>query len=119
MTEAGGIRRPVSGRDAVRTQVIDVLEAQVKKETGNKQAWHCSQAADGKFSPFAPECRIAPVAGNNEIQPYICEEHSNAFHDVRVGKSLGTYQVRYPDLKGLRRDQSDLARTTSHGLRRS
>jgi hypothetical protein len=30
------MRRPVSGRDAVRSQVIDVLEAQIK-ETGNEE----------------------------------------------------------------------------------
>ena len=32
-----GMRRPVSGRDAVRSQVIDVLEAQEIKETGNEK----------------------------------------------------------------------------------
>jgi hypothetical protein len=32
-----GMRRPVSGRDAVRSQVIDVLEAQEIKETGNEE----------------------------------------------------------------------------------
>jgi hypothetical protein len=32
-----GMRRPISGRDAVRSQVIDVLEAQDKKETGNEE----------------------------------------------------------------------------------
>jgi hypothetical protein len=32
-----GRRRPVSGRDAVRSQVIDVLEALIKKETGNEE----------------------------------------------------------------------------------
>jgi hypothetical protein len=31
------MRRPVSGRDAVRSQVIDVLEAQEIKETGNEE----------------------------------------------------------------------------------
>jgi hypothetical protein len=32
-----GMRRPVSGRDAIRSQVIDVLEAQKIKETGNEE----------------------------------------------------------------------------------
>jgi len=32
-----GMRRPVSERDAVRSQVIDVLEAQEIKETGNEE----------------------------------------------------------------------------------
>src|SRR5262249_36037043 len=31
------MRRPVSGRDAVRSQVIDALEAQEIKETGNEE----------------------------------------------------------------------------------
>jgi len=32
-----GMRRPVSGRDAIRSQVIDALEAQEIKETGNEE----------------------------------------------------------------------------------
>jgi hypothetical protein len=32
------MRRPVSERDAIRSQVIDVLEAQEIKETGNEEA---------------------------------------------------------------------------------
>jgi hypothetical protein len=32
-----GMRRPVSERDAVRSQVIDVLEAQEIKETGDEE----------------------------------------------------------------------------------
>ena len=32
-----GMRRPVSGRDAVRSQVINALEAQEIKETGNEK----------------------------------------------------------------------------------
>jgi hypothetical protein len=31
------MRRPVSGRDAERSQVIDVLKAQIKKETGKEE----------------------------------------------------------------------------------
>jgi hypothetical protein len=31
------MRRPVSERDAIRSQVIDVLEAQEIKETGNEK----------------------------------------------------------------------------------
>jgi hypothetical protein len=31
------MRRPVSERDAVRSQVIDVLEAQEIKETGDEE----------------------------------------------------------------------------------
>jgi hypothetical protein len=43
------MRRPVSGRDAVRSQVIDVLEAQIKdtKETGNEQAVIQERVRDG------------------------------------------------------------------------
>jgi hypothetical protein len=37
LTKTDGMRRPVSGRDAVRSQVIDVLEAQEIKETGNEE----------------------------------------------------------------------------------
>src|SRR5580765_3773780 len=32
-----GMRRPVSGRDAVRSQVIDVLEAQIKRRPAMKK----------------------------------------------------------------------------------
>jgi hypothetical protein len=31
------MRRPVSRRDAVGSQVIEVLEAQINKETGNEE----------------------------------------------------------------------------------
>jgi hypothetical protein len=37
MALTDGMRRPVSGRDAIRSQVIDVLEAQKIKETGNEE----------------------------------------------------------------------------------
>ena len=37
LSKSDGMRRPVSGRDAVRSQVIDVLEAQINKETGNEK----------------------------------------------------------------------------------
>ncbi len=37
LSKADGMRRPVSGRDAVGSQVIDVLEAQEIKETGNEE----------------------------------------------------------------------------------
>ncbi len=37
MVFTDGMRRPVSRRDAVRSQVIDVLKAQIKKETGNEE----------------------------------------------------------------------------------
>jgi hypothetical protein len=37
MTITDGMRRPVSGRDAVGSQVIDALEAQEIKETGNEK----------------------------------------------------------------------------------
>ena len=38
--KSDGMRRPVSERDAVGPQVIDVLEAQEIKETGNEEGWH-------------------------------------------------------------------------------
>jgi len=37
LVETDEMRRPVSGRDAVRSQVIDALEAQEIKETGNEE----------------------------------------------------------------------------------
>ena len=37
LAKSDGMRRPVSGRDAVRSQVINVLEAQEIKETGNEE----------------------------------------------------------------------------------
>jgi hypothetical protein len=35
--KSDGMRRPVSERDAIRSQVIDALEAQKIKETGNEE----------------------------------------------------------------------------------
>jgi hypothetical protein len=37
MLKTDEMRRPVSRRDAVRSQVIDVLEAQEIKETSNEE----------------------------------------------------------------------------------
>jgi hypothetical protein len=37
LSRTDGMRRPVSGRDAVRSQVIDVLKCTDKKETGNEE----------------------------------------------------------------------------------
>jgi hypothetical protein len=37
LARTDGMRRPVSERDAVRSQVIDALEAQEIKETGNEE----------------------------------------------------------------------------------
>jgi hypothetical protein len=37
LAQPDGMRRPVSERDAVRSQVIDVLEAQEIKETGDEE----------------------------------------------------------------------------------
>jgi len=37
LARTDGMRRPVSERDAVRSQVIDALEAQETKETGNEE----------------------------------------------------------------------------------
>ena len=37
LSRTDGMRRPVSGRDAVRSQVINALEAQEIKETGNEK----------------------------------------------------------------------------------
>ena len=37
LTKTDEMRRPASERDAVRSQVIDALEAQEIKETGNEE----------------------------------------------------------------------------------
>jgi hypothetical protein len=37
LSQSDGMRRPISGRDAIRSQVIDALEAQEIKETGNEE----------------------------------------------------------------------------------
>jgi hypothetical protein len=37
MDQSDGVRRPVSGRDAVRSQVIDVLKAQIKRRPAMKK----------------------------------------------------------------------------------
>ena len=43
------MRRPASGRDAVRSQVIATLEAQEVKETGKEEGKHCNGEAEQKF----------------------------------------------------------------------
>src|SRR5207302_3200725 len=44
------MRRPVSGRDAVRSQVIDVLEAQIKRRPAMKKVSTVAAKASRKFS---------------------------------------------------------------------
>lgn len=39
--------------DAVRSQVIDALEAQEMKETGNGEGWHCSGKGGEGFLAFS------------------------------------------------------------------
>src|SRR5208282_3958525 len=49
-TPTDGMRRPVSGRDAVRSQVIDVLKAQIKRRPAMKKV---SSSAEQEY--FAAE----------------------------------------------------------------
>src|SRR6476646_3635200 len=44
------MRRPVSGRDAVRSQVIDVLEAQIKRRPAMKKVSSVAAKASRKIS---------------------------------------------------------------------
>src|SRR5438270_10069186 len=44
------MRRPVSGRDAVRSQVIDVLEAQIKRRPAMKKVSIVAAKASRKIS---------------------------------------------------------------------
>jgi Ethanolamine utilization protein EutJ (predicted chaperonin) len=44
------MRRPVSGRDAVRSQVIDVLEAQIKRRPAMKKVSTEAAKQSGKIS---------------------------------------------------------------------
>jgi len=44
------MRRPVSERDAVGSQVIDVLKAQEIKETGNEEDLHRNDEGEQKKS---------------------------------------------------------------------
>jgi len=48
--KSGGRRRPVSGRDAVRSQVIDVLEAQIKRRPAMKKVSTAAVKATKNFS---------------------------------------------------------------------
>jgi len=45
--KSDGMRRPVSGRDAVRSQVIDVLKAQIKR----RPAMNAQHAPSERFAP--------------------------------------------------------------------
>src|ERR1700726_3076091 len=45
------MRRPVSGRDAVRSQVIDVLEAQIKRRPAMKKVSTVAAKASRRISP--------------------------------------------------------------------
>src|SRR6201988_3159760 len=49
-TPTDGMRRPVSGRDAVRSQVIDVLKAQIKRRPAMKKVSTVAVKATQNFS---------------------------------------------------------------------
>ena len=49
VSQTDGMRRPVSGRDAVRSQVIDVLKAQIKRRPAMKKVSTRSQRPTGIF----------------------------------------------------------------------
>jgi hypothetical protein len=53
--EKAGLRR-----DAVRSQVIDVLSAQEIKETGNEEGWHRSGESEQEFLPIQVDHRPGP-----------------------------------------------------------
>jgi hypothetical protein len=51
------MRRPVSGRDAVGSQVIDVLEAQIKTRPAMKKISTGAAKESRKISEFPPTIR--------------------------------------------------------------
>jgi hypothetical protein len=55
-----GMRRPVSGRDAVRSQVIDVLEAQIKRRPAMKKVSTAGDEAEQECFSTEADDRIGP-----------------------------------------------------------
>ena len=62
-----GMRRPVSGRDAVSSQVIDVLEAQIKRRPAMKKISNQSSGAEQEY--FAAE--TDPWIGSGRSQQLV------------------------------------------------
>jgi transposase len=79
------MRRPVSGRDAVRSQVIDVLEAQIKSRPAMKKG---STAAGKQIRNFSePKLTIGLDLGDRSSWYCVLDDEAGA---IVLEQKLGT-----------------------------
>src|ERR1700688_3157007 len=80
------MRRPVSGRDAVRSQVIDVLEAQIKRRPAMKKV---STAATKQSKNFSEQkLTIGLDLGDRSSWYCVLDEGGTMVVEQKLGTSL-------------------------------
>src|SRR5437016_1478634 len=79
-----GLRRPVSGRDAIRSQVIDVLEAQTKRRPAMKKV---STAATKQSKNFSEQKLTIGLALGDRSSWYCVLDEGGA---IVLEQKLGT-----------------------------
>ncbi len=75
------MRRPVSERDAIRSQVIDALEAQEIKETGNEEDYHCG---DGEQQESAWEADDRFGFGDRSSWYCVLDESGTVLYEQKL-----------------------------------
>src|SRR5215472_18882358 len=82
MAKPDGMRRPVSGRDAVRSQVIDVLKAQIKRRPAMKKG--NTAAAKQSRNIFQRQLTIGLDLGDRSSWYCVMDEAGRAVQEQRL-----------------------------------
>jgi protein-S-isoprenylcysteine O-methyltransferase Ste14 len=87
-----GMRRPVSERDAIRSQVIDALEAQEIKETSMEKS---STAAVVSMKNFSQKLTIGLDLGDRSSWYCVLDEAGNVIDEQKVGTTPKAMTERF------------------------
>src|SRR5579864_8141730 len=90
------MRRPVSGRDAVRSQVIDVLEAQIKRRPAMKKVSTRAAAQGNNFSQQT--LTIGLDLGDRNSWYCIVDEAGQIQVEQRVGTTAKALQEVFGEM---------------------
>src|SRR5579864_1564599 len=84
------MRRPVSGRDAVRSQVIDVLEAQIKRRPAMKKVSTVAVRASRKISQ--PKLTVGLDLGDRSSWYCVLDECGAILREQRLSTTAKALQ---------------------------
>src|SRR6202043_884550 len=90
LLQTDGMRRPVSGRDAVRSQVIDVLKAQIKRRPAMKKVSTAAAKQSKNFSQ--PKLTIGLDLGDRNSWYCVVDEAGQIQLEQRVRTSAKALQ---------------------------